>query len=201
MKKRAFWKADWFLVLTVAIVLFVMGGGDLIQSLERKAYDLGVRASSRNPSEKIAVIAIDDQSIDNIGRWPWSREVHAKVIDLLAGAKAKVIGNTVFFSEPQIDPGLSYINKLAQLYADSSLKNLADPTAQQELSQIDELLKEAEQNLNTDRKLAESIQKANNILLAMLFQLGEPLGKPDQPLPEFMTKNQLSNVEDNTSAA
>ena len=201
MKKRAFWKADWFLVLTVAIVLFFMGGGDLIQSLERKAYDLGVRASSRNPSEKIAVIAIDDQSIDNIGRWPWSREVHAKMIDLLAGAKAKVIGNTVFFSEPQVDPGLSYINKLAQIYANSSLKNLADPTVQQELSQIDELLKEAEQNLNTDRKLAESIQKANNILLAMLFQLGEPLGKPDQPLPEFMTKNQLSNAEDNISAA
>ena len=201
MKKRAFWKADWFLVLIVAVVLFVMGGGDLIQSLERKAYDLGVRASSRNPSEKIAVIAIDDQSIDNIGRWPWSREVHAKMIDLLAGAKAKVIGNTVFFSEPQVDPGLVYINKLTQLYANSSLKNLDDPAAQQELSQIDELLKEAEQNLNTDRKLADSIQKANNILLAMLFQLGEPLGKPDQSLPEFVAKNQLPNIEESVSAA
>ncbi len=202
MKKLAFWKADWFLVLIVAIVLFLLGGGDLIQSLERKAYDLGVKASSsRNPSEKVAVIAIDDQSIANIGRWPWSREVHAKMIDLLAAAKAKVIGNTVFFSEPQVDPGLNYINKFSQLYANSSLKNLADPAVQQELSQIDALLKEAEQNLNTDRKLAESIQKANNVLLAMLFQLGDPLGKPDQPLPEFMAKNQLSKVEDNISAA
>lgn len=200
MKKRAFWKADWFFGLIVTVVLFIAGGGDLIQSLERKAYDLGVKASSRNPSEKVAVIAIDDQSIDNIGRWPWSREVHAKMIDLLAGAKAKVIGNTVFFSEPQVDPGLNYINKLTQLYSNSSLKYLEDPTAQLELSQIDELLKEAEQNLNTDRKLAESIQKTNNVLLAMLFQLGEPLGKPDQPLPEFMAKNQLPNVEDKISA-
>jgi eukaryotic-like serine/threonine-protein kinase len=200
MKKRTFWKADWFLVLIVAIVLFFMGGGDLIQSLERKAYDLGVKASSRNPSEKIAVIAIDDQSIDNIGRWPWSREVHAKMIDLLAGAKVKVIGNTVFFSEPQVDPGLVYINKLTQLYANSSLKNFEDPTAQQDLSQIGELLKEAEQNLNTDRKLAESIQNANNVLLGVLFQLGEPLGKPDQPLHEFMAKDELSNVEDNVFA-
>jgi CHASE2 domain-containing sensor protein len=202
MKKLAFWKADWFLVLIVAVVLFFLGSGDLIQSLERKAYDLGVKASSsRNPSEKVAVIAIDDQSIANIGRWPWSREVHAKMIDLLAAAKAKVIGNTVFFSEPQVDPGLNYINKFSQLYANSSVKNLADPAVQQELSQIDALLKEAEQNLNTDRKLAESIQKANNVLLAMLFQLGDPLGKPDQPLPEFMAKNQLSKVEDNVSAA
>jgi len=201
MKKLAFWKADWFFGLIVTVVLFIAGGGDLIQSLERKAYDLGVKASSRNPSEKVAVIAIDDQSIANIGRWPWSREVHAKMIDLLAGAKAKVIGSAVFFSEPQVDPGLNYINKLTQLYANSSLKDLAEPAAQQDLSQIDALLKEAEQNLNTDRKLAESIQKANNVLLAMLFQLGDPLGNPDQPLPEFMVKNQLPNVEDNISAA
>jgi serine/threonine-protein kinase len=202
MKKLAFWKTDWFLVLIVAIVLYFIGGGDLIQSLERKAYDLGVKASSsRNPSERVAVIAIDDQSIANIGRWPLSREVHAKMIDLLAGAKAKVIGYTVFFSEPQVDPGLTYIEKLTQLYANSSLKKLEDVTAQQELSQIDALLKEAQQNLNTDRELEERIQKANNVLLGMLFQLGEPLGKPDQPLPEFIAKNQLPNVQDNVSAA
>ena len=34
---------------------------------------------------------------------------------MLAGAKAKVIGNTVFFFEPQIDPGYGYINKLLDM--------------------------------------------------------------------------------------
>ena len=48
------------------------------------------------------------------------------------------------------------------------------------------LLKEAEQNLNTDRKLAESYGKAGNVLLPMLFQLGAPRGKPDKPLPDFV---------------
>ncbi|MGH8742822.1 MAG: CHASE2 domain-containing protein [Burkholderiales bacterium] len=70
---------------------------------ECKAYDLGVHAASCNSGDKVAVIAIDDQSIATIGRWPWSREVHAKMIDLLATAKVKVIGNAVFFSEPQVD--------------------------------------------------------------------------------------------------
>ena len=37
-------------------------------------------------SAHIAIIAIDDQSIANIGRWPWSREVHAEMIDKLAAA-------------------------------------------------------------------------------------------------------------------
>ena len=74
--------------------------------------DLGVQATSRVPSDRIAVIAIDDNSIANIGRWPWPRDVHARMTDLLAGAKAKVIANTVFFSEPQLDPGYQYITKL-----------------------------------------------------------------------------------------
>ncbi|MBI2510272.1 MAG: CHASE2 domain-containing protein, partial [Betaproteobacteria bacterium] len=73
MKKLDFWRSDWFLGVVVALVLLVFSGGDLIQSLERKAYDMGVAASSRTPSERVAVIAIDDQSIANLGRWPWSR--------------------------------------------------------------------------------------------------------------------------------
>ena len=89
---------------------------NFIPGLERWAYDLGVRMTSKNPSDKIAVIGIDEQSIANIGRWPWSREVHAKLIDQLAAAKAKVIGNTVFFFEPQKDPGLAYVDRMLALY-------------------------------------------------------------------------------------
>src|SRR5580704_880852 len=114
--KRGFWKTDWFLGVVVTLLILLAVGSDLIQSLERKAYDMGVQASSRNPSEKIAVIAIDKESIDNIGRWPWSREIQAKMIDSLANAKAKVIGVTVFYSEPQVDPGMVYVNKLLELF-------------------------------------------------------------------------------------
>jgi eukaryotic-like serine/threonine-protein kinase len=116
MKKLDFWRADWFLSLVVALVVLALSGRDLVQSLERKAYDLGVQTASRAPSDKIAVIAIDDQSIANIGRWPWSREVHARMTDILVEAKAKVIVNSTFFFEPQLDPGLGYVNKLLEVY-------------------------------------------------------------------------------------
>jgi serine/threonine-protein kinase len=112
MSKLGFWKSDGFLGVALAIAMFVAAYGDLVQSLERKAYDLGVRAASRVPSDKIAVIAIDEQSIANIGRWPWPRDVHARMTDIIAGANAKVIANGTFFFEPQLDPGLLYINKL-----------------------------------------------------------------------------------------
>jgi eukaryotic-like serine/threonine-protein kinase len=193
MSKAGFWKKDWFLGLVVSLVLLFAGGSQLIQSLERSAYDWGVRASTRTPSDKVAIIAIDKQSIDNIGRWPWSREIHAKMIERLASVKAKVIGYTVFFSEPQIDPGLSYVNRLLETYRKIVPDSSAPPRGvPPEVLEMGTTLQEAESALNTDRKLAESFAKAGNVVLPMLFTFGEPRGKPDKPLPDFLRKNALA---------
>ncbi len=194
MTKGGFWKKDWFLGLAVALALLLAGGSQLIQSLERSAYDWGVRASSRVPSEKVAIIAIDKQSIENIGRWPWPRNIHAKMIDSLASAKAKVIGYTVFFSEPELDPGLDYIGRLIEIYSRVAPMptDPAVPVHPGEVGRIGTLLREAESALNTDRKLAGSFAKAGNVVLPMLFRLGEPHGNPDKPLPEFVRRNGLT---------
>ena len=116
MGKADFWKTDWFFGLVVSLVVLGFSGGELLQSLERKAYDLGMSMTSRAPSDRVAVIAIDDQSLANIGRWPWSRDVLADMVEKLAAANAKVIAPIILFSEPQLDPGLAYINKLIELY-------------------------------------------------------------------------------------
>lgn len=63
-----------------------------------------------------------------------------------------------------------------------------------EIEQMGNVLKEAEHALNTDRILLESIGRAGNVLLPMLFYAGEPRGRPDKTLPEFVTKNRLSKV-------
>jgi eukaryotic-like serine/threonine-protein kinase len=191
MTKAGFWKNDWFLSLLVSLTLLFAGGSQLIQSLERSAYDLGVRASSRAPSDKVAIIAIDKQSIDNIGRWPWSREVHAKMIDALGKAKTKVIGYTVFFSEPQRDPGLGFISKLLDLFPKPAVAGEM-PQLREDQRSVYQLLREAEAALNTDRKLAASFSAAGNVVLPMTFVMGEPRGKPDQPLPDFVRRNSLA---------
>jgi len=196
MNKWSFWKKVWFVGLLVALAFLAGANSDLMQSLERKAYDLGVLASSRTPSDKIAVIAIDDQSIANLGRWPWPREIHAKMIDILAAGHAKVIGYTVFFFEPQVDAGLNYIYKIAELLGNSTLARTTNPAYQSELAQLESLLQEAAQNLDNDQKLSDSIAKANDVLLAMFFDLGEPQGKPDQALPDYVLRNNLANVKD-----
>src|SRR5215831_11395016 len=193
MSKAGFWKQDWFLGLAVSLVLLFLGGSQLIQGLERTAYDWGVRASSRAPSDKVAIIAIDKQSIDNIGRWPWSREIQAKMIERLAAAKAKVIGYTVFFSEPQLDPGLVYVNRLLETFRKIVPDASAPPRGvSPEVLEMGATLQEAETSLNTDRKLAEAFTKAGNVVLPILFTFGEPRGKPDKPLPNFVRRNAVT---------
>ncbi len=185
------WNSDWFLASALSLAFLLASGGTVLQSIERKAYDFGVSASYRDAGDKIAIIAIDDESIANIGRWPWPRDVQAKMLDKLAAAKPKVIGNTIFFLEPQIDPGLVYINKIADFVASSNNTN----------PQLDALISEAQTQLNTDVILATSIKAANNVVLAMPFVMGEPLGNPDAPFPAYITKNQLNIADVDEQAA
>lgn len=189
MNLTMFWKKDGFVGLVLTILLLAISGSDLIQSLERKAYDFGVQRASREASNKVAVIAIDEESLANLGRWPWPREIHAKMIDILTSGHAKVIGYTVFFFEPQVDPGLAYIYKIADLVAQSSLQQNPDA------DKLNALLLDAVSSLNNDEKLTASLAKANNTLLALFLNPGEPQGNPDHPLPDYVQANALSNVQ------
>jgi eukaryotic-like serine/threonine-protein kinase len=117
MKKEGFWSKDWFFALIIVVVVMLINfTTNFFGTLDTKAYDWGVSATSKTPSDRVAVIAIDEESIANLGRWPWSREIHANMIDKLTISKSKVIGHTAFFFEPQKDPGLVYINKLLEIY-------------------------------------------------------------------------------------
>jgi len=130
--KNGVFKSDWFAGLLITCIFLIFAGSDFIASIERSAYDFGVRSSSHIASDKIAIIAIDDQSIENIGRWPWSRDIHAQMHDILAQGGAKAVGQTVFFSEPQLDPGLQFIRELKQAFEESSIS--AVPTLVDELA-------------------------------------------------------------------
>jgi serine/threonine-protein kinase len=193
--KQGLLTRDWFAGLLVVVVVLFLGAIGLFDSLERSAYDVGVRASDRTPSDKVAVIAIDDVSIANIGRWPWSRDIHAKMHNILKDGGAKVIGQTTFFVEPQIDPGLKYIQDLMNFYNSSSLSATQGNAAlETDLGMLGEKLMQAEQALNSDRILAESLERNKNTLLAMHFSIGLPVGRPDFDLPDYIQRNQVTNI-------
>jgi CHASE2 domain-containing sensor protein len=191
LKSASFWRADWFAgVLVVSAVIVLHLTTDFIGTLERRFYDFASTSTARQPSDRIAVIAIDDQSIANLGRWPWSRDIHAQLIDQLAAAKARTIVHTAFFFEPQVDRGLSYIRKMKAVLASAADPAGAASAANEQLAGV---IAEAEVALDTDGQLADSLRKAGNVILPSFYTLGEPQGKPDAPLPAFALNSALND--------
>lgn len=68
-------------------------------------YDAVARATSRPADDRILVVAIDEKSLAELGRWPWSRRTHAELIDRLTAAGVLGIGLDTLLSDPALfDP-------------------------------------------------------------------------------------------------
>lgn len=192
LKSTAFFKKDWFLgLVTVFFVLMVYQTTALFEQLENWVYDRGIQASSYPVSDKISFIAIDDASILALGRWPWSRQVHAEFIEKLAAGKPKSIAYTIAFTEPQREAGLAYINQLAQLYSKAKDQGLTSPAP---LAQMANLITEAQLQLDGDRRLAQALKSAGNVQLGFNLSLGEPRGNRDKPLASYEKNTAVSAV-------
>ena len=196
-RRRRGQPSDAIIALVVVVAAFALHfATDLFGGLERRYYDFASTRSDRTPSDRVAIIAIDDESIANIGRWPWPREVHARLIDQLAAAGAKTVAHTAFFFEPQTDRGLTRLRDLREqlLSGDASAPAWADlgPDARQRLQAF---IDTAEQDLDTDARLVNSLGQAGNVIVPSLYVLGEPQGRPDQPLPAFAQKSAVPDPQ------
>ncbi len=187
-------KKDWLIALLLTILVIAMNrGSGFLQSLERVAYDTGVRLTYRNPSttDDIAIIAIDEPSIEQLGRWPWSRGLEARMVEKLAHAHAKAVGLQIFLSEPQTDLGLKYIQDLSKYVASAHFPR----QAYGEVGTIRRKLRYAEGALNVDAQLARALPLARNVFLPMFFNVGKPLGNPSGKLPDFVRTNRLTQIK------
>ncbi len=138
---KRFWATDSFLALATGALLLLFAQTAAIRSLEFGAYDLGMRLASRSAGDQLAVIAIDEPSLQKLGSWPWSRDIHGRMIEILQQGGARVIGYNVLLSEPQVDRGLHYVNELVRFFDQSSLARQAP----QEIKQLDEHWREIRQ--------------------------------------------------------
>ncbi len=195
--------------ITTGLLVFALSFTPPLQRLDRITYDLSIRLADREASDKVVVVAIDDYSIANLGRWPWSRDVHAALINILSQSDAKVIAHTVFFLEPQLEKGLKIIEDVLTQMEERQLFNLIAKINNEELKQklevelgglIEELMS-TRASLDSDAVLTASLQNAGNVILPILFMIDKPLGNPDQPLPPVIKQQQLVNVDTATKIA
>lgn len=95
----------WLLVATLtSLALAGLTASPLTTRLDNILYDALQRASSRPVDPSILVVEVDEQSLRDMGAWPWPRSAHARMIDKLSQAGARTIVYDVLFSQPAANP-------------------------------------------------------------------------------------------------
>jgi adenylate cyclase len=98
------------LAVTCFFILLYMLNVSFLEMLESKLFDYRFKMRGPvAPSDKIVIAAIDEKSIERLGRWPWPRSRMAELVDRLSDAGAEVIVFDVIYSEQEAND-----TKLAQ---------------------------------------------------------------------------------------
>lgn len=76
-----------------------------VEGLDFLLTDMRFLVRGEKKSEaRVALIAIDDRSVEEVGRWPWSREKIAHITDQIFAHGGRAIGFDIINSEPQENP-------------------------------------------------------------------------------------------------
>ena len=89
----------------------------ILNVLEMFISDVRLKLTMPNGVDDRVVIAdIDEQSIGELGRWPWNRALLADFTDIMFDHyQVKVLGFDVIFSEPDEVSGLKVLKELDSL--------------------------------------------------------------------------------------
>jgi len=211
---KGFWKADWFigLALTLLFLFAYASGSSLLRSLEYTMYDAGVSSSVEPASNRVVILDIDDTSIELIGRWPWPRSIMADMLVQLKDAGARIVGVDVFYSEKEASSGTDSAEQLFQLLQEQGEALLAEAealdakndqagadakfdAADKKFAEADEIAATALAG-NSDMRLTQATYEAGNVFMPMFYEAGDPLGRPDGSLPDYVERMSINNIGD-----
>ncbi len=86
-------------VLLVVLSIF-LNQSKVLQQWDNLIYDFESSLIEIPVDDNIVIVAIDDKSLQKLGRWPWSRAVHARFLDQLTKTDVTAIGFDILFMEP-----------------------------------------------------------------------------------------------------
>ena len=87
----------------------------MLQRLDDFIYDTRLTATMpMTLDDRIVIVDIDEKSLSEVGRWPWSRNKLAKLVDNLFDQQAALVAFDVVFAEADGSSGLGQLNELAR---------------------------------------------------------------------------------------
>jgi adenylate cyclase len=138
----------------------------ILRTAHQKSIDFRLRMRGPRPVDKnLALLAVDERAVQTIGRWPWPRDVLAKLIQHALDNGVKVLAFDMAFPEPQQNPV-----ELVEQKARAEGKLSAD---------FEKNLSAFKEDLNADRVLGETYAKYTDRIVAGAFSSGVAPSSPD----------------------
>ena len=155
------------IIITLLLVALTWIDPAILVRFDAAALDAQFRIrGERDPGDQIVLVLIDEKSLLEVGRWPWSREIQAQLADRLAAAEPKVIGVDVIYAEAERGHSASRVAP----FPDSP--RTAWAASRPPAEAVDAALPEG----GPDSRLAASLGAAGNVVLAAPFFVSDGRG-------------------------
>ncbi len=183
--------AQWGIAAAWLALLVLHGAGQIqlafVDRLDASIYDFTLKSrAARSVDDRITILDIDEPSLKVVGRWPWSRDKMATLVDrLYTDYGIAAMGFDVIFAEPDISSGIATLDLMAKA------EFAADPAFQKRYSSL-------RPTLDYDGRFAETLKGKTLALGYYFITPGLPEGitgaLPPANLPDTVMGSNANNL-------
>lgn len=173
-------------LLAALILAAMLRPVGILEQLENQSFDFWASHFRSPESPPVAIVAIDDKSLRQVGDWPWPRSLIAQMVRLLTDQGADAIGICMLYAHPYVSDGLQEISALKSEIQDPQWKG-----GKQAAKLLEDMLGEAENHLDHDARLIAAVRRANNSVLPLRFSAEKEDDNQDEDLPGLLVINSI----------
>ncbi len=143
-KKGSAVASPWLRGCAAAFAALALYAAGALEFLEHRLIELRFPFAAIEPDQSILLVKIDRASLDEIGVWPWPRQLHALAVDRLSAAGAAGISFDVDFSAHSDEKAdNAFARAIARSRAPVRLAAFTDPSGDTDVGPIAPLLEAA----------------------------------------------------------
>jgi adenylate cyclase len=190
---REWWEHKGSLAISLLVTLFALGTyyvtflgerpmpvADFVKRMELSTLDTRYEFRGRTRTDpRIIIVDVDQESQEQLGRWPFPRIHFAHLLDALREDGARVVAFDITFSKP--DETVLPLQELSGDLAAQQKKGRAVSSA------VLSTIENKEKQYNYDQQVAEAIQRFGNVVLGsyFLYTKADLAGVSSQSLDEY----------------
>jgi CHASE2 domain-containing sensor protein len=146
--------ARWITGVTLLMACLLIWHPTFTEFFEYKPTTSFRFRGARAPGQDVVIVAIDDDSVKAVGRWPWSRENMARLLTRIKMAGPRVMALDIVFAEKE------------ETVAYQAIANLCAEIARRGASrEVLRLLEAEKSRADVDRLLAEVLSQGTPTIL------------------------------------